>query len=351
MKGRWTAFALTLGLTAVPALVSAVQDHAVPRGGGGGGGSSSAGEHHSGSSESSSGSSSGSSSTSSSSSSGDSRDSSPPQTDAQRRHPRPGTGTGDRFNGGGYYYGSPNYYGRNYYYDAFDPFYYGAYGYSPFYYSGSYGYAPYYYRGRYRDGGSLRVIVDPQQTRVYVDGYYAGIADDFDGIFQRLYVPPGRHEITLKLDGYRTHKFRVYVPVDQTLKIHHVMDRGTGEDTDEVIGEQGGYRREDERDRDDRNYGRDDRRYDGRRDRDENDQVEDERDDAEAATLRLDLKPSDASVYVDGELRGSGRRVETLRLAPGRHRLEVVRPGYRTVEREIEVRAGENTRVEIELGR
>jgi len=350
MRGRWTAFALTLGLTAVPALVSAVQDHAVPRGGGGGGGSSSAGEHHSGSSQSSSGSSS-SSTSSSSSSSGDSRDSSPPQTDAQRRHPRPGTGTGDRFNGGGYYYGSPSYYGRNYYYDAFDPFYYGAYGYSPFYYSGSYGYAPYYYRGRYRDGGSLRVIVDPQQTRVYVDGYYAGIADDFDGIFQRLYVPPGRHEITLKLDGYRTHKFRVYVPVDQTLKIHHVMDRGTGEDTDEVIGEPGGYRREDERDRDDRNYGRDDRRYDGRRDRDENGQVEDERDDAEAGTLRLDLKPSDASVYVDGEFRGSGRRVETLRLAPGRHRLEVVRPGYRTVEREIEVRAGENSRVEIELGR
>lgn len=350
MRGRWTAFALTLGLTAVPALVSAVQDHAVPRGGGGGGGSSSAGEHHSGSSQSSS-SSSGSSSSSSSSSSGDSRDSSPPRTDAQRRHPRPGTGTGDHFNGGSYYYGSPYYYGRNYYYDAFDPFYYGAYGYSPFYYSGSYGYAPYYYRGRYRDSGSLRVIVDPQQTRVYVDGYYAGIADDFDGIFQRLYLPPGRHEISLKLDGYRTHKFRVYVPVDQTLKIHHVMDRGTGEDTDEVIGEPGGYRREDERDRDDRNYGRDDRRYDGRRDRDENDQVEDERDDAEAATLRLDLKPSDASVYVDGEFRGSGRRVETLRLAPGRHRLEVVRPGYRTVEREIDVRAGENSRVEIELGR
>src|SRR6266545_21027 len=285
MRGRWTAFALTLGLTAVPALVSAVQDHAVPRGGGGGGGSSSAGEHHSGASQSSSGS----SSSSSSSSSGDSRDSSPPQADAQRRHPRPGTGTGDHFNGRNYYYG-----------------------------------APYYYRGRYRDSGSLRVIVDPQQTRVYVDGYYAGIADDFDGIFQRLYLPPGRHEISLKLDGYRTHKFRVYVPVDQTLKIHHVMDRGTGEDTDEVIGEPGGYRREDERDRDDRNYGRDDRRYDGRRDREENDQVEDERDDAEAATLRLDLKPSDASVYVDGELRGSGRRVETLRLAPGRHRLEVV---------------------------
>ena len=347
MKGRWTAFALTMGLTAVPALVSA-QDHAVPRGGGGGG-SSSAGEHHSGGSASSS---SGSSSSSSSSSGSSGSDSSTPQTDAQRRHPRPGTGTGDRYTGrNNYYYGSPYYYGRQYYYDSYDPFYYGAYGYSPFYYSGAYGYSPYYYRGRYADSGSLRVIVDPAKTRVYVDNYYAGVADDFDGIFQRLYLPPGRHEISLKLDGYRTHKFRVYVPGDQTLKIHHVMDRGTGEDTDEVIGEPGGYRREDERDRDDRGYGRDDRRYDGRRDRDDDDQAEDERDDAEAATLRLDLKPSDASVYVDGEFRGSGRRAETLRLAPGRHRLEVVRPGYRTVEREIEVRAGENSRVEIELGR
>src|SRR4029079_14763316 len=129
MKGRWTAFALTMGLSAVPALVSA-QDHAVPRGGGGGG-SSSAGEHHSGGSSASS-----SSGSSSSSSSGSScSDSSTPQTDAQRRHPRPGTGTGDRYYGGrnSSYSGPPYYSARQYYYNSYDPFYFGAYGYSPFY--------------------------------------------------------------------------------------------------------------------------------------------------------------------------------------------------------------------------
>jgi hypothetical protein len=224
-----------MGLTAAPALVSA-QDHAVPRGGGGGG-SSSAGEHHSGGGSSSS--SSGSSSSSSSSSSGGSgSDSSTPQTDAQRRHPRPGTGTGDHGHNN-YYYGSPYYYG--------DPYYYGAYAYAPFYYGGAYGYSPYYYSGHSHDGGSLRVIVDPVKTRVYVDGYYAGIADDFDGIFQRLSLPPGRHEISLKLDGYRTHKFRVYVPPGETLKLHHIMERGPGEDTDEVIGEPESYRRDEDR--------------------------------------------------------------------------------------------------------
>jgi PEGA domain-containing protein len=351
MRGRWTAVALTLGMSAVPALVSSAQDHAVPRGGGSSGsGSSSAGERHSGGGDTHS--SSGDSSSSSSSS--DSHHSSPPTSAAERRHPRPGTGTGDRYygrSGRPNYYGSSYYYGRQYYYDTYDPFYYGYYGYSPFYYSGSYGYAPSYYRGRYRDSGSLRVIVDPEQTRVYVDGYYAGIADDFDGIFQRLSIPPGRHELTLKLDGYRTHKFRVYVPVEQTIKIHHVMERGTGEATDEVVGE-AEYRRDEDRDRDDGRYGRDDGRDDGRYERGDRDRdAEDDRENAEAATVRLDLKPSDASVYVDGEFRGSGRRAETLRLAPGRHRIEVVRPGYRTVEREIDVRPGQDTRVEIELTR
>jgi hypothetical protein len=345
MKGRWTVLALAVGVSAAPALAGA-QGHAVPRGGGSEGssggsshGSSAGGSHHSGGdSHSSSGSS------SSGSSSGHSSSSSGPRTDAERRHPRPGTGTGDRY----YYYGSPYYYGRQYYYNAYDPFYYGAYGYgyTPFYYSGSYGYAPYYYGGRYSDGGSLRVLVDPVQTRVYVDGYYAGIADDFDGIFQRLNVPPGRHDITLKLEGYRTHRFRVYVPVNDTIKIHHEMVRGSGEETDEVVGEPQQYLDERGRERDtERDAERDDhyaRRDEGR---------EDDRDDADAGTLRLELRPSDASVYVDGEFRGSGRRAESLRLAPGRHRLEVVRPGYRTVERDIDVRPREDTRVEIELGR
>jgi len=338
MSGRWTVVALTLGLGALP-MLAAAQDHAVPRGGGSSG-SSSAGEHHSGG---------GASSSSAGSSSGEShssgsQQSSAPRNDAERRHPRAGTGTGSY-----YHYGSPYYYGRNYYYNAYDPFYYGYYGYSPFYYSGTYGYAPYYYGGHYSDSGSMRVIVDPPQTRVYVDGYYAGIADDFDGIFQRLHTPPGRHEITLKLDGYQTHRFRVYVPPGDTIKLHHVMERGSGEATDEVVGEPPTEPRRDEADRD--RYApppdRDDHRYEGS----DRDNAEDDRDNADVGTLRLDLRPADASVYVDGEFRGSGRRVESLRLAPGRHHVEVVRPGYRTVEREVDVRPGETTRADIELSR
>jgi hypothetical protein len=294
--------------------------------------------------------------------SSDSRATRSPQSDAQRRHPRPVTGTGrfdnDGRRGSRYAWGSPYYgygygygygsrYGRyGYYYDPYDSWY------SPYYYSGYYGYSPSYYRrgrgyGSYRDSGSLRIIVDPEKTRVYVDGYYAGIVDDFDGILQRLNVPPGRHDITLKLEGYRTQHFKVYVPVDDTIKIHYDMVRGSGEATSEQFAgpPDADYARvrdmsdEDRRRGDDDGYGRDDD-YDRRRD-----------DDGDSGSVRLSVSPRDASVYVDGEFRGSGRQANTLRLRPGRHRIEVVRPGFRTVEREIEVERGRSTTVEFELER
>jgi hypothetical protein len=99
------------------------------------------------------------------------------------------------------------------------------YGYSPFDYEGRYGYAPDYFRNRSRGGGSLRLFVDPGQTGVYVDGYYAGIADDFNGTPQRLFLSPGHHEITLVLDGYRTHRMHVYVSLDQVIDLNYPMER------------------------------------------------------------------------------------------------------------------------------
>jgi hypothetical protein len=271
--------------------------------------------------------------------------SSDPVRDAGLRHPRPGTGTGDRDGrfgrGGGRIYG-----GRGYY--LYDPFFNGYYGYYPYYgyggyyggygygygygYGNGYGYRP--YSRYYSDTGSLRILVDPNKTRVYVDGYYAGIADDFDGIFQRLHVAPGRHEITLRLEGYRTQKFRVYVPYDHTIKIHHQMVRGEGEDAaEEVLGPPEGSVAE---------SGRYDRDRDPRRD---------ERMGEDTGQLRLDVRPPDASIYIDGEFRGTARDHERLTLPPGIHRIEVVRPGYRTVEREVEIRPGRTADVQVELVR
>jgi hypothetical protein len=123
----------------------------------------------------------------------------------------------------GYYgpYYAP-FYGWSPYAFGFAPYYgfgYG-YGYGYGYSYGPYGpYAPY----RYDDTASARVQVTPKQTEVYVDGYLAGVADDFDGTFQRLHIRPGGHQITLYLDGHRSVTERLYFSPGKTQKIKMAM--------------------------------------------------------------------------------------------------------------------------------
>lgn len=49
----------------------------------------------------------------------------------------------------------------------------------------------------YPPDSSLRLQVSPKETEVFVDGYYAGTVDDFDGMFQRLHLERGEHEVAL----------------------------------------------------------------------------------------------------------------------------------------------------------
>jgi hypothetical protein len=103
---------------------------------------------------------------------------------------------------------------------GFYPWGYGSYGFGG--YSGGY-YDPWYY-GSYPvyvtsgvDDGTLRLKMKPRDATVYVDGYYAGRVDDFDGIFQRLRVEPGPHRIEIRADGYETHVLDVLVQRDRNI--------------------------------------------------------------------------------------------------------------------------------------
>jgi len=86
---------------------------------------------------------------------------------------------------------------------------------------------PYAYGYPYavRPEASVRTDVTPKDAEVYVDGYYAGLADQFDGAFQRLHLSPGGHSITLHLEGFRTVTQDVYVRPDSTFKITTNMER------------------------------------------------------------------------------------------------------------------------------
>jgi hypothetical protein len=94
---------------------------------------------------------------------------------------------------------------------------YGGYGYAGYGYGYSgYGYAftPYPFDG-FDDAGSLRLQVEPRNAEVYVDGYYAGVVDDFDGRFQHLDLIPGLHHVEIVSPGYQPLVF------DVTIEPHH----------------------------------------------------------------------------------------------------------------------------------
>lgn len=72
----------------------------------------------------------------------------------------------------------------------------GTYDYDPFAYGSWYG-APLYGAAVATFGG-IRITNAPRNAEVYVDGYYAGLVDDFDGRFQRLQLEPGGHRIEVR---------------------------------------------------------------------------------------------------------------------------------------------------------
>lgn len=72
-------------------------------------------------------------------------------------------------------------------------------------------------------GSGLRFQVEPAETEIFIDGYYVGRVDDYDGFFQRLRFPPGEHEIELYLGGYRSVQQKVLVQPGATFRVRHAM--------------------------------------------------------------------------------------------------------------------------------
>lgn len=126
----------------------------------------------------------------------------------------------------GYYYPySPYLYPRRYY-----PYGYGAFGLGYFYYdpyrwsSSTY---PYWYRRPFSvfDIGELRLDVTPRHAHVYVDGYYAGVVDDYNGAFQALKLEAGEYQIEIVAPGYETLTFDVRLAPGQKIKYRGELRR------------------------------------------------------------------------------------------------------------------------------
>ena len=167
---------------------------------------------------------------------------------------------------------------------------------------------------------ALRLLVTPREALVYVDGFAAGMVDDYDGVFQRLRIVPGPHEIVVYHPGHRTFRQHVYYNPGSTHTIRYKLDPLLPGETQEpqpvpravppppVMP-------------------------------------------ARVGTLALRVQPNDATVLVDGEpWRGPQTQDRiTMPLAEGVHRVRIEKPGFQTFAVDVDVRAGETTSFNVTL--
>jgi hypothetical protein len=246
----------------------------------------------------------------------------------------------------GGYFARPAYFGYSPFF--YDPFFYGV-GWSQWYpYPYPYPYPPPYYYGRRYDISEARLEIKPREAQVYVDGYYVGVVNDFDGAWQRLDLPPGEHEITVYLQGYQTYRQRTFFRPGQDYHFKAILEPlppGTAQEPPPQPPQQppapAGNR----------GYYPPPRAGEPRRMPPPRQAPRGETNGF--GTLSLQVQPADASITIDGERwdspEGGSRLI--VQLAAGPHRVEVQKEGLRTYTSTVTVRPGETQSLNISLVR
>lgn len=65
--------------------------------------------------------------------------------------------------------------------------------------------------------GSIRLKISPRNAEVYVDGYFAGQVDQYDGVFQKLNLEAGPHRIEIREEGFDPLMFEVRIQPDRKI--------------------------------------------------------------------------------------------------------------------------------------
>ena len=196
---------------------------------------------------------------------------------------------------------------------------------------------------------ALRLQVQPAQTEVFVDGYYAGPSKEFDGLFERLRLESGEHDIELYLQGYKSVHQKIYLQPDETFRIRHTMQALASGDAQEprpvapapppgVDPGPGSGRRP----------AGPPMSSPGERAPGGNERSAGE---SGFGAIAVRVQPSDAEVLVDGERwdgSGAGNRL-TIQLPEGSHRVEIRKPRFQAYTTVIQVRRGETATLNVSL--
>lgn len=73
--------------------------------------------------------------------------------------------------------------------------------------------------------GALRIRSNAPRARVYVDGLFVGVADDFSGLNDHLEIERGRHTIELVADGFEPARTQVEIKGGKTYTLRLTLKR------------------------------------------------------------------------------------------------------------------------------
>ena len=140
---------------------------------------------------------------------------------------------------------------------------------------------------------------------VWVDGQYVGYLNELKGT-KKVLLLPGQHEISVRQSGYQDSNQTVVVEPGQTKVVRVTMQRDTRSPFPSLTAE-----------------------------------------------IKLDVNPNRAAVFVDDafvghvhEFGGLGRR---MLLSPGKHRVKIALPGYRTFETEVNLAPNQKFEIKTDL--
>jgi PEGA domain len=144
-----------------------------------------------------------------------------------------------------------------------------------------------------------------KEAGVWIDGQYVGYLKELKGN-KKIMLLPGEHDIAVRQSGYDDFTKKVVVEPGSTQVVSAVLLKSPRATAPQIT-----------------------------------------------ATLKLSIEPKRAAVFLDDKFVGHasefGGKFRSMLISPGKHRVKVELPGYRTYDTEINLLAGQKTEVKTEL--
>jgi PEGA domain len=144
-----------------------------------------------------------------------------------------------------------------------------------------------------------------RDSGVWIDGNYVGYLKELNGS-KKIMLLPGQHQVTVKQSGYVDFVQQVVVEPGEKRLVVVSLHLAPSATLPEVT-----------------------------------------------ATLKLKIKPARAAVFLDGKFVGHagdfGGAFKSMKISPGKHRVRVELPAYRTFETEVNLLANQESEIKTEL--